>query len=283
MRTEGFLAVVAVTPIGATESVVSEREREAEAEMAAGDAIKIEAGSAAAPHPGPVDRRPGALVEPAGRGGREVPRQQPVGDLSIKDKKTPRDFVIKTADDAIWVTGMRPAGNGFRFDPTRRRDTGKWLRVYGRPWTSDGMVYLRAERLELADRPDDDSLEPVDIRIAEKEAREADVSPLRVVFSLPLDGERENSPRQRVPGAVFEPDGGGRASTLRWISSTATSPMWTTRSRTWRSPTTTAAGACSSPRTGRSSRNASPSHPLPGDRRRARPATRAAAAGGRMG
>ena len=53
------------------------------------------------------------------------------------------------------------------------------------------MVYLRAERLELADRPDDDSLEPVDIRIAEEAAREAAVDPLRVVFSLPLDGERE--------------------------------------------------------------------------------------------
>ena len=191
MRTEGFLAVVAVTPIGATESVVSEREREAEAEMAAGDAIKIEAGSVAAltldqliadPEPWLSQR-----IEVVGK----FRGNNLFGDLSIKDKKTPRDFVIKTADDAIWVTGMRPAGAGFRFDPTRRRDTGKWLRVYGRPWASDGMVYLRAERLELADRPDDDSLEPVDIRVAEKEAREAAVSPLRVVFSLPLDGERE--------------------------------------------------------------------------------------------
>lgn len=191
MRKEGFLAIVAVTPIGATESAVSEREREAAAEMAAGDAIKIEAGSAAAltldqliadPEPWLSQR-----VEVIGK----FRGNNLFGDLSIKDKKTPRDFVIKTADDAIWVTGMRPAGSGFRFDPTRRRDTGKWLRVYGRPWTSDGMVYLRAERLELADRPDDDSLEPVDIRVAEKEAREADVSPLRVVFSLPLDGERE--------------------------------------------------------------------------------------------
>ena len=191
MRTEGFLAIVAVTPIRATEDLSSKREREAEAEMEIGDAIKIAPGSVAAvgiddllgdPEPWLSQR-----VEVVGK----FRGNNLFGDLSIKDKKTPRDFVIKTGADAIWVTGMRPAGNGFRFDPKRRRDTGKWLRVYGRPWTSGGMVYLRAERLELADAPDDESLEPVDIRVAEKEAREADVSPLRVVFSLPLDGERE--------------------------------------------------------------------------------------------
>ena len=191
MRTEGFLAIVAVTPIRATEDLSSKREREARAEMEAGDAIKIEAGSAAAltldaliadPEPWLSQR-----IEVIGK----FRGNNLFGDLSIKDKKTPRDFVIKTADDAIWVTGMRPAGNGFRFDPTRRRDTGKWLRVYGRPWTADGVVYLRAERLELADPPADESLEPVDIRVAEKEAREAEVVAPRVVFSLPLDGERE--------------------------------------------------------------------------------------------
>ena len=193
MRTRGFLAIVAVTPIRATEDLSSKREREAKAEMAVGDAIKIEAGSAAAidiaeliDDPDPwLSRR----VEVIGK----FRGNNLFGDLSIKDKRTPRDFVIKTAEDAIWVTGMRPAGNGFRFDPKRRRDTGKWLRVYGRPWTADGMIYLRAERIELTDPPDDASLEPVDIRIAEKEAREAEVSLPRVVFSLPLDGEREIS------------------------------------------------------------------------------------------
>ena len=39
------------------------------------------------------------------------------GDLSIKDKRTPRDFIIKLANAAIWVTGRRPRGDGFRLDP----------------------------------------------------------------------------------------------------------------------------------------------------------------------
>ena len=117
MRTEGFLAIVAVTPIRATEDLSSKREREAEAEMEIGDAIKIEAGSAAAigiddliadPDPWLSQR-----VEVIGK----FRGNNLFGDLSIKDKKTPRDFVIKTATDAIWVTGMRPAGEtGFRFD-----------------------------------------------------------------------------------------------------------------------------------------------------------------------
>lgn len=190
-RTEGFLAVVNVTPIGDSEDLADKREREAKAEMEAGDRIHIAPGSAApvslpdllgGPDPW-MNRR----VEVVGK----FRGNNLFGDLSIKEKKTPRDFVIKTADAAIWVTGMRPAGKGFRLDPKRRRDTGKWLRVYGRPWTADGRVYLRAERIEIAEAPADPALEPVDIRVAEREAREAEFGPLRVVFSLPLDGERE--------------------------------------------------------------------------------------------
>ncbi len=190
-RTQGFLAIVAITPIGDTEDLSAEREREAAAEMAAGSAVEVERGSVPfvglddlASEPDPwLSRR----VEVVGK----FRGNNLFGDLSIRDKRTPRDFVIKTAETAIWVTGMRPAGEGFRLDPQRRRDTGKWLRVYGRPWTTDGKVYLRAERIELADPPDDDTLEPVDIRVAEREAREAEFGPLRIVFSLPLDGERE--------------------------------------------------------------------------------------------
>ena len=230
MRTEGFLAIVAVTPIRATEDLSSKREREAKAEMAVGDAIKIEAGSAPAvdiaelvDDPDPwLSRR----IEVIGK----FRGNNLFGDLSIKDKKTPRDFVIKTAEDAIWITGMRPAGNGFRFDPKRRRDTGKWLRVYGRPWTDGGMVYLRAERIELTDPPDDESLEPVDIRVAEKEAREAEITSPRVVFSLPLDGERE-IPLDSEFRVQFSNRMAATSFTPQWTSSTRTIPTTTIRFR----------------------------------------------------
>ena len=112
------------------------------------------------------------------------------GDLSIKDKRTPRDFVIKLADAAIWVTGRRPRGDGFRLDPKKRRDTGKWLNVIGTAWQheSSGTYYLRAEKIELADKPEDKDLEPVKVVRPEEEKLGP---PPEVTFSLPLAGERD--------------------------------------------------------------------------------------------
>jgi hypothetical protein len=108
-------------------------------------------------------------------------------DLSIQSKKTPRDFVIKVADAAIWVTGRRPRGKGFKLNPKMRRDTGKWLKVIGVPWMADEMVYVKAEKIELTDKPDDPELEPVKIDRAALEAEKE--PPPEVAFTIPLDGE----------------------------------------------------------------------------------------------
>ncbi len=112
------------------------------------------------------------------------------GDLSIKDKRTPRDFIIKLANAAIWVTGRRPRGDGFRLDPKKRRDTGKWLNVIGTAWQHEGSgtYYLRAEKIELADKPEDKDLEPVKVVRPEEEKLGP---PPEVTFSLPLAGERD--------------------------------------------------------------------------------------------
>jgi hypothetical protein len=110
------------------------------------------------------------------------------GDLSIRDKRTPRDFVIKVADSAIWVTGRRPRGKGFRLDPAKRRDTGEWLRVVGSPFEENGTVYLRAAKIELAEEPDDPDLEPV--RIAPADDKENGPPP-EVTFTLPIAGEKD--------------------------------------------------------------------------------------------
>ncbi len=110
------------------------------------------------------------------------------GDLSIRDKRTPRDFVIKVADAAVWVTGRRPRGKGFRLDPTKRRDTGEWLRVVGEPFEAEGKIYLKAVKIELAEEPDDPELEPV--RVARTEETELGPPP-EVTFSLPIAGERD--------------------------------------------------------------------------------------------
>ncbi len=110
------------------------------------------------------------------------------GDLSIKAKRTPRDFVIKVADAAIWVTGRRPRGKGFRLDPSKRRDTGEWLRVVGEPFEESGNVYFRAVKIEIAEEPDDPDLEPV--RVARAEENEVGPPP-EVTFTLPIAGEKD--------------------------------------------------------------------------------------------
>jgi hypothetical protein len=112
------------------------------------------------------------------------------GDLSIRDKRTPRDFVIKTADAAIWVTGRRPRGKGFKLDAKKRRDTGTWLTVIGTTWKYEptGTYYLRAAKVEIADKPTDKDLTPVKV-VHEKKLKLG--PPPEVTFSLPLDGERD--------------------------------------------------------------------------------------------
>ncbi len=112
------------------------------------------------------------------------------GDLSIRDKRTPRDFVIKTADAAIWVTGRRPRGKGFKLDAKKRRDTGKWLMVIGTTWKYEptGTYYLRAAKVEIAEKPDDKDLTPVKV-VHEKKLKLG--PPPEVTFSLPLAGERD--------------------------------------------------------------------------------------------
>jgi hypothetical protein len=109
------------------------------------------------------------------------------GDLNIRDKRTPRDFVIKVAEAAIWVTGRRPRGGDFRLDPKKRRDTGKWLKIIGKPWEFEETLYLRAEKIELVEEPEDPDLEPV--KVVRKEDLELPPSP-KITFTLPLEGER---------------------------------------------------------------------------------------------
>jgi len=109
------------------------------------------------------------------------------GDLPIRSKRAPRDFVLKAATASIWVTGRRPRGDDFELDPRMRRDTGKWLKVSGVARLEDGVVYLKADTIELGSKPDDPELEPRDVEAKTEDAPK--VQP-EVVFSLPLEGER---------------------------------------------------------------------------------------------
>jgi hypothetical protein len=111
------------------------------------------------------------------------------GDLPTRSQRRSADWVIKDDVYAVWVTGKKPKGSGWELDADLRRDTGKWIEVIGVADTMGGVTYLKAERVALTTAPS-----------ATAEAAPPPPPPERpkvppvVVFTLPLDGDRE------VPG-----------------------------------------------------------------------------------
>ena len=93
------------------------------------------------------------------------------------------DFVLRGAEGAIWVTGVRPRGRGFDFDVERRFDTDKWLEVTGVVSRTRGIVSLAATKIALAEAPE--------ARIVEDIAPPPPPPPLEVVFSSPTEGETD--------------------------------------------------------------------------------------------
>ncbi|MCG6928061.1 MAG: Ig-like domain-containing protein [Acidobacteria bacterium] len=111
------------------------------------------------------------------------------GDLPSASRRHSSDWVLKNDVFALWVTGQKPKGSGWKLDPKLRRDTGKWLAVEGRVRTINGIVYISAEDVMLAKAPSPTA--------KAKDAPLAPPPPLKppvIVFSLPLDGERDVPP-----------------------------------------------------------------------------------------
>src|ERR1700704_4215335 len=53
------------------------------------------------------------------------------GDLPDSPGKSRYDFVLRSADAAIWVSGAQPKGKGFNLSLDARIDTGRWLDITG--------------------------------------------------------------------------------------------------------------------------------------------------------
>ena len=140
----------------------------------------------AAPPPGPTiraialapDRYDGREVKVVGRfKGRNL-----YGDLPQALGKGKWDFVVQSADGAVWVTGMRPKGNGFDLDPGARVDTGRWLEVVGVVGQVGSLVYITASSLHAANPPAGTAVE---VAVPER-------PPLpqpEVIFSAPVDDD----------------------------------------------------------------------------------------------
>ena len=92
------------------------------------------------------------------------------------------DFVLRGADAAVWVTGLRPRGKGFNLDIGARVDTGTWLEITGVVREGKGLVWIEGQQIALT--------KPT------LETRNAEVPPIpqmgpppEVIFSDPAEGE----------------------------------------------------------------------------------------------
>jgi hypothetical protein len=101
------------------------------------------------------------------------------------------DFVISSANAAIWVTGLQPRGDGFELRLDARLDTARWLRVTGTVHSGNGLMWIEASKLALADAP-----AGANANIAE--AAPSRAPPPEVLFSVPVPGQTDVSPGTNV-------------------------------------------------------------------------------------
>jgi hypothetical protein len=103
------------------------------------------------------------------------------GDLPASPAKTRYDFVLRTPEGAVWVTGLRPKGKGFDLNVDARVDTSHWLKVTGALTQQRGLVVLDAKSIDTTSAPT--------TRVVVDEPPPAPKEPGEVVFSQPTDGE----------------------------------------------------------------------------------------------
>jgi len=94
------------------------------------------------------------------------------------------DFVLQSADAAIWVSGVRPRGKGFDLDINSRMDAGRWLQIAGTLRRDGPLPWIEATSLTATNAPKD---APVSVAMPPPPP---EPSPT-VIFSAPTQGETD--------------------------------------------------------------------------------------------
>ena len=92
------------------------------------------------------------------------------------------DFILQSADAAVWVTGVRPRGRGFDLDVNARMDAGRWLQVAGLLRRDGPLPYVEATSVAEGRAPNETTVE---IALPPPPPEQ----PPTVVFSAPTAGE----------------------------------------------------------------------------------------------
>lgn len=106
------------------------------------------------------------------------------GDLPEALGKSKWDFVLQSADGAVWVSGLRPRANELDLDPGARVDTGKWVEVTGTVRLDADAVWIEGTAITAADAPDETPIE-VEVPAVPKQP------PPEVIFSAPVQDDTD--------------------------------------------------------------------------------------------
>jgi hypothetical protein len=104
------------------------------------------------------------------------------GDAPQGPGRSQWDFVLRSADAAIWIIGLRPRGKGFNLDVGARVDTGTWLETTGVVREGKGLVWIEAQQIAL-------TTPTIETRNAEVPPIPQMGPPPEVIFSDPAEGE----------------------------------------------------------------------------------------------
>lgn len=112
------------------------------------------------------------------------------GDLPEAPAPSKWQFVLRSNDTALWVMGLQPKGKGFNFDPAKRIDSGRWVKVQGTVRTGKGLTWLDGTTIELAPAPAEAATE---VEIAPPPP-----PPVEILFTAPAEGETDVRIGERV-------------------------------------------------------------------------------------
>ena len=111
------------------------------------------------------------------------------GELPEAPAKGKYEFVLRSADAAVWVIGVQPKGKGFNFDPNKRIDTGRWVSVQGTARTARGLTWLEGTSIELAPAPEETTEVAIDL---------PPPPPVEILFTAPAEGEADVRLTERI-------------------------------------------------------------------------------------
>jgi hypothetical protein len=106
----------------------------------------------------------------------DQPQSPPGGDAR-------REFVLRSAEGSIWVTGKQAKGRGFTFDINSRLDTRRWLEVSGIVKEDRGLIWIVADDLKETSPQAEKAAEPITSAVP--------TIPPEVLFSAPTNDETD--------------------------------------------------------------------------------------------